>query len=136
MIPDEDFDEVINKAVEAGDLEHAKDIEGLTLSEEGQKELREQARKEGWDLLHDLMLKDFLVTSDGFYLRRDPGHIGYDAFVGKPNLNETVIGRMRKEIEELSPATRFEVMVKLATKFPDVAEKLDDLYVKYKRLKA
>jgi len=136
MTLDEDFDEEIKKAVEAGDLEHAKDIEGLTLSEETQKELREQARKGGWDLLHDLMLKDFIVTSDGFYMRRDPGHIGYDAFVGKPNLSETVIGRMRKEIEELSPASRYEVMVKLATKFPDVAEKLDDLYVKYKRMRS
>ena len=130
------FEEEIDKAVEDGDIERAKVLEGLGLSEDGQAELLAQAKKNKYDLLHDLMLNDYTVTSDGFYLRRDPGHIGYDAFVGKPNLNDTVMGRMRTEIEELSPATRYEVMVKLATKFPEIAKKLDDLYVKYGRLKA
>jgi len=118
---------------EPGQPFHIPELESLPLTEEGQKELREQARKEGWDLLHELMLYNYVVQYNGAYVKTDDdGHVH---IVGKPNLNKAVVEKMRKEIEELSPATRYEVMVKLATKFPDVAEKLDD-DAQNKRLRA
>jgi len=103
-----------------------------TLSKKATEELKEQAKRSGFDLLHDLMLNDYIETSDGFYIRRDKGHVGYDAFMGKPNLNKTVVDRMKKEIEELTPETRKEVLTRIAQKFPDVASKLKDVYMKYK----
>ena len=109
-----------------------KYIGPYTLSHMAIEELKAQAKKSGFDLLHDLMLNDYIETSDGFYLRRDKGHVGYNAFVGKPNLNSTVIRRMKKEIEELSPETRKEVLTKIAMKFPDIASKIKDIYMQYK----
>ncbi|MEM0148275.1 MAG: hypothetical protein QXN16_00670 [Candidatus Micrarchaeaceae archaeon] len=106
-------------------------IEELGLSKKAKHELVEDAKKHKIDLLHQLMLDDFTVTSDGFFLRRPPGHIGYDEFMGKPNLNKNVLNRMRAEIDRLTPSTRFEVMTKLAFKFPTIAEKIDDVYIKY-----
>jgi len=103
-------------------------IEPYVLSHMAIEELKTQAKKTGFDLLHDLMLNDYIETSDGSFLRRDKGHVGYDAFVGKPNLNSTVVGRMKKEIEELSPKTRKEVLTKIAMKFPDIVPKIKDLY--------
>jgi len=102
-----------------------------TLSDRATEELKEQAKRSGFDLLHDLMLNDYVRTEDGAYLRRDPGHVGYDSFVGQPNLNKTVVDRMKKEIEELTPETRKEVLTRIAQKFPDVASKLKDVYIKY-----
>jgi len=96
------------------------------------EELKTQAKKTGFDLLHDLMLNDYIETSDGSFLRRDKGHVGYSAFVGKPNLNSKVVGRMKKGIEELTPKTRKEVLTKIAMKFPDIASKIKDVYIKYK----
>lgn len=136
MIPEEFVNEIA-KNVESGDIKHALELENLELSTEAKKELMEQARKNKLDLIHQIMLDDFIETSDGSYLRRPPGHIGYDEFIGTPNLNETVLARMRQEIDEMTPATRYEVMVKLATKFPKIAEKIDDVYIKYsKRMRA
>ncbi|MEM0142503.1 MAG: hypothetical protein QXL94_00915 [Candidatus Parvarchaeum sp.] len=139
MIPEVFIDE-IDKAVENSDIKHAKELESLELSKEAQHELLEDAKKHKADLLHQLMLDDFTVTNDGFFLRRPPGHITYDEFIGVPNLNKTVLDRMRAEVDRLTPSTRFEVMTKLATKFPIIAEKIDDVYVKYgnknERLKA
>jgi len=103
-----------------------------TLSKKATEELKEQAKRSGFDLLHDLMLNDYIRTDDGIYLRRDKGHVGYDSFVGKPNLNKTVVDRMKKEIEELTPETRKEVLTRIAQKFPDVASKIKDVYIKYK----
>jgi len=108
-------------------------IEPYVLSHMATEELKTQAKKTGFDLLHDLMLNDYIETSDGSFLRRDKGHVGYDAFVGKPNLNSTVVGRMKKEIEELSPETRKEVLTKIATKFPDIVPKIKDIYMKYEK---
>jgi len=96
------------------------------------EELKAQAKKSGFDLLHDLMLNDYIETSNGFYLRRDKGHIFYNNFVGKPNLNKKTVDKMKKEIEELTPETRKEVLTKIAMKFPDIAAKIKDIYMKYK----
>jgi len=107
----------------------------IILSDEAQKELQEQAKRDGWGLLHDLMLYNYAARFDGAYLKIDnDGHL-HD-IINKPNPNKTIIKKMRKEIEELSPTTRYEVMVKLATKHPEIARELDDLYVKYTRLRA
>jgi len=107
----------------------------IVLSDEAQKELQEQAKRDGWDLLHDLMLYNYAPRFDGAYLKIDnDGHL-HD-IVNKPNQNKTIIEKMRKEIEELSPKTRYEVMVKLATKYPEIAAKLDDLYVNLLRLRS
>jgi hypothetical protein len=103
-----------------------------TLSHMAIEELKAQAKKSGFDLLHDLMLNDYIETSDGFYLRRDKGHIFYDSFVGKPNLNKKIVDKMKREIEELTPETRKEVLTKIAMKFPDIASKIKDVYMKYK----
>jgi len=114
-----------------GIMKSEENMGSSTLSDRAVEELKEQAKKSGFDLLHDLMLNDYTETSDGFYLRRDKGHVGYDAFVGKPNLNSTVVDRMKKEIEELTPETRKEVLTAIAIKFPDVASKIKDIYMKY-----
>jgi len=108
------------------------EIEFSGLSDKAKKELTEQAKKTGFDLLHDLMLNDYIETSDGSFLKRDKGHVGYDEFKGKPNLNKTVVERMKKEIEELSPETRNEVLNKIAISFPDIVPKIKDIYRKYK----
>jgi len=39
---------------------------------------------------------------------------------------------MKKEIEELTPETRKEVLTAIAMKFPDVASKIKDVYMQYK----
>jgi len=119
---------------EPGQSFHIPELENLPLSEEGQKELREQAKRESWDLLHELMLYNYVVRYNGSLLKTDDdGHIH---IVNKPKLNKAIIEKMKKEIEELSPSTRYEVMVKLSTKFPEIAEKLNDLYVKYMRMRS
>ncbi|MEM3859940.1 MAG: hypothetical protein QXS81_01095 [Candidatus Micrarchaeaceae archaeon] len=130
MIPKELADEIA-KAVKNGGIKHAKELESMELSKEAKHELYEDAKKNKADLLHQIMLDDFIATTDGVFLRRPPGHITYDEFIGVPNLNKTVLDRMRTEIDRLTPPTRFEVMVKLATKFPSIAEKINDVYVKY-----
>jgi len=112
----------------------AVELQNITiLSKEGQKELREQARKEGWGLLHELMLYNYVARSDGAFFKIDPDGRIHD-IVSKPNLNKAIVEKMRKEIEDLSPATKFEVMMKLAelaTKFPDIAKKFNDLLETY-----
>jgi len=113
-------------------MKNEENMESSTLSDRAVEELKEQAKKSGFDLLHDLMLNDYVRTDDGAYLRRDPGHVGYDTFVGQPNLNKTVIDRMKKEIGELTPETRKEVLTAIAMKFPDVASKIKDAYMQYK----
>ena len=35
-----------------------------------------------------LGIADVIRTSDGFYMGRSPGDIGYNVFIGKPNPNE------------------------------------------------
>jgi len=109
-----------------------KYIGPYTLSHMAIEELKAQAKKSGFDLLHDLMLNDYIETSNGFYLRRDKGHIFYNNFVGKLNLNKKIVDKMKKEIEELTPETRKEVLTKIAMKFPDIASKIKDVYMKYK----
>jgi len=103
-------------------------IEPYVLSHMATEELKAQAKKTGFDLIHDLMLNDYIETTDGSLIRRDKGHVGYDAFVGKPNLSKKVVDRMKKEIEELTPETRKEVLTKIAMKFPDIVQKIKDLY--------
>jgi len=115
-----------------GIMKSEENVESSTLSNRAVEELKEQAKKSGFDLLHDLMLNDYVRTDDGAYLRRDTGHVGYDSFVGKPNLSKTVVDRMKKEIEELTPETRKEVLTAIAMKFPDVASKIKDIYMQYK----
>jgi len=115
-----------------GIMKNEENMEFSTLSDRAVEELKEQAKRSGFDLLHELMLNDYIRTDDGMYLRRDKGHVGYDSFIGTPNLNKTVVGRMKKEIEELTPETRKEVLTRIAMKFPDVASKIKDVYMKYK----
>jgi len=115
----------------SGIMENESEYSGL--SDEAKEELIAQASKTGFDLIHDILLNDYIETSDGFYLRRDEGHVGYDAFVGKPNLSKTVVDRMKKEIEELTPETRKEVLTKIAMKFPDIVPKIKDIYIKYEK---
>lgn len=88
------------------------------------KELEEIARKDKWDLIDDLMLKDLIVTSDGFYLEREEGDVGYNRFLGKPNLSETVMQRMANEINQLSRLAKAEVLTTLKTRFPAIYDRL------------
>ena len=79
------------------------------LSPPATKELLEQLRKQPFDLLHQLMLCDITITSDGFFMQRDEGDIGYNRFLGKPSLNDTILGRMSSELDGLSKDTQTEI---------------------------
>jgi hypothetical protein len=94
------------------------------ISASTRKELEELARKDKWDLIQDLMLKDIIETSDGYYLERKDGEIGYDHFLGKPNLSNAVMQRMANEIKQLTTDAKFEVLATLMAKFPDVYKRL------------
>lgn len=104
---------------------------GNGLSKKAEEELTKQAKNDGWDLLHDLMLKDIVETSDDFYLEREPGDIGYNRFIGTPNLSEIVVSRFIGEIGRLSPAVRKEVIAKLMFKFPRLVDKINDITKKW-----
>jgi hypothetical protein len=90
------------------------------VSEKATKEVIEQAKTKGFDLIHQLVLCDITVTSDGFFLQRDEGDIGYNRFLGKPSLSGTVLGRMDDEILALSKDTQTEVWNALGSKYPSV----------------
>jgi hypothetical protein len=90
------------------------------VSETTTKKLIAQAKKTGFDLLHQLMLCDITMTSDGFFLQRDEGDCGYNRFLGKPSLNDTVLGRMNSEIDGLTKAARREVWECLGRRYPSV----------------
>lgn len=94
------------------------------ISSKTSEELRNIAKTSGWDLIHDLMLKDIIETSDGFYLERASGDIGYNNFLGKPNLSDTTMQRMANEINKLSLDAKSEVLNDLKEKFPDIYSKL------------
>ena len=113
-------------------MKNEENVLSYKLSNRAIRELKAQAKKTGFDLLHDLMLNDYIETSDGSFLKRNKGHVGYDEFKGKPNLNKVVIERMKNEIEELSPETRNEVLNKIAISFPDIVPKIKDIYIKYR----
>jgi hypothetical protein len=68
------------------------------------------------DLLHEVMgfgeYEEVTETSDGFFLARPKGSIGFDAFLGKPS--EVAKERTRKIYSKLSPAERTQVDFKIS----------------------
>ena len=70
------------------------------------------------DLLHDVLgfgrFADVTMTSDGFFLGRKGGDIGYNDFLGKPS--EAAQQRARKTYEQLSPNIKAKVDATLAIK--------------------
>jgi hypothetical protein len=70
------------------------------------------------DLLHDVLgfgrFADVTVTSDGFFMGRKHGDIGYNEFLGKPS--DVAQQRARKTYEQLDPVTRSKVDASLKSK--------------------
>ena len=67
------------------------------------------------DLLHDCLgfgrFAEVIVTSDGFFLGRDWGDIGYNHFLGIPS--GAAIARTREIFIELSPHHKHELIREL-----------------------
>jgi len=73
------------------------------------------------DLLHDLLgfgrFAETTMTSDGFFLGRRPGDIGFNEFLGWPS--EAAIERTRNLFQRLSPESQDRVVsVFLGKQFP------------------
>jgi len=73
------------------------------------------------DLLHDLLgfgrYADVTVTSDGFFLGRRHGHMGFNDFLGHPS--EAAVTRTRRLFENLSSESREKVaLIFLSKGFP------------------
>lgn len=68
------------------------------------------------DLLHEIMgfgqFTEVTETSDGFFLGRAKGDIGFNAFLGKPS--EIAKERTRKVYSKLSPAEKTQVDFQIA----------------------
>lgn len=90
--------------------------EEITLEEQTRKHLFEIEPK--IDLLHELLgygrFDAFTITGDGFWLAQAKGDLGFNHFMGKPNLSGEPALRLHKEYNALTQEEKRFVVIKLS----------------------